>query len=478
MPFEIYYTIRLWKHRNSLIIAKRKPGLIVIGVLLASFFFLFNTIYSIWSLIIDGTVYRNWFFPIFIPIAMASWYIYIARLWLLFYQIKFNIETIKMKWQTIIDPTNTTISTKWFHLNKKKFGTSKSIYIILIIYEILTIIIIIIIILMVFYQPNNNKNNITYNTLWKLLHWFFAIISMYIPLCLILFISCKIPSYYDNIGLIVEVKFTAYCFTIIVISSSIIDAILLEYTQYTLYSTFDIIYLSTIFLWRISFFIACMIQTRYPIKKFGAILERYSTNSAVKLVHKSTLEDIELKSTNDDDDDNMKNILSNEESFDLFIKHCSNEHCLECILSVIEFIQFKKKIYDYCKENNQDLDDEYNKYLILPSNCPQSIIVYPNDENIINEFSNKYYKLIAYKLYNKYIKVGSKFEINLAYQDRKKYLRLMDNYGEWILELKYSSNIKLFNLFDLCIKEMCCLLLSSFIRFKKSNQYQILRHSF
>ena len=41
----------------------------------------------------------------------------------------------------------------------------------------------------------------------------------------------------------------------------------------------------------------------------------------------------------------MKDILNNEKSFDLFMQHCGMEHCTECVLSLIEILQFKEEIY-------------------------------------------------------------------------------------------------------------------------------------
>ena len=117
---------------------------------------------------------------------------------------------------------------------------------------------------------------------------------------------------------------------------------------------------------------------------------------------------------------------------------------------MIEFIQFKAKLYDAITEENSyecnhtfgnEIEDERDKYLILPSNCPQSIIVYPNDEDIAEDLRNQYHKIIARNLYLKYIKVDSKFEINLAYSDRKKYFRLMENSQQWLRNTEYSSDI-------------------------------------
>ena len=92
------------------------------------------------------------------------------------------------------------------------------------------------------------------------------------------------------------------------------------------------------------------IQTKYPIDKFGHILKRYSASSAMRLAHEETL----MALRGDEEDsisalDNvdlgghtpfdglvrpttlgMKQVLADDQSFDLFVKHCSNG-ISECI---------------------------------------------------------------------------------------------------------------------------------------------------
>lgn len=83
------------------------------------------------------------------------------------------------------------------------------------------------------------------------------------------------------------------------------------------------------------------IQTKYPIDKFGHILKRYSATSAMRLAHEETL--MALRGDEEDsisalDTDchpvtdglvrptslGMKQVLADDQSFDLFVKHCSN----------------------------------------------------------------------------------------------------------------------------------------------------------
>lgn len=154
------------------------------------------------------------------------------------------------------------------------------------------------------------------------------------------------------------------------------------------------------------------------------------------------------------------------------------EHCLECILSVIEFIQFKQRIFGAIKaakgdqltedevDEFREMEAEMERYVVLPPNCPQSAIVHSDHDC---------YKKMARDLYIKYIRTESEFEINLRYGDRKRYSKLMENATSWLKERKHDSNMKLFELFDVCITEMCGLLIAAFSRYKQSNEYIVLR---
>lgn len=153
-----------------------------------------------------------------------------------------------------------------------------------------------------------------------------------------------------------------------------------------------------------------------------------------------------------------------------------SEYCLECILSVIEFIRFKQRILRVMKgtggllaahneEEIESMERKVGKTLILPSKCPESAIV--NEGHV--------FKKIARRLYMRYIRTGSEFEINLRYSDRRMYSRLMENETAWLKETVYDSNYKLFELFDSCITEMCTLLVAAFSRYKKSHEYQVLK---
>merc|ERR1712113_1115634 len=100
------------------------------------------------------------------------------------------------------------------------------------------------------------------------------------------------------------------------------------------------------------------------------------------------------------------------------------EHCLECVLSLVEMVQFKTMIYAQMAQTQNaecedlDLEAEMAKCLVLPPSCPQSGIV--RDVSLSA-------KMKARELFLKYVRSGSEFEVNLRFKDRRRYSRLMEN---------------------------------------------------
>ena len=69
-------------------------------------------------------------------------------------------------------------------------------------------------------------------------------------------------------------------------------------------------------------------------------------------------------------------------------------------------------------------------------------------------------KLIAWKLYNKYIRAGSEFEINIGSLLRRELTMLLNDEFEWIhRNTDYNNSNKLLSLFIDCNREMMKLLI-------------------
>ena len=177
-------------------------------------------------------------------------------------------------------------------------------------------------------------------------------------------------------------------------------------------------------------------------------------------------------------------VLSNESTIHAFMIHLSKEYSMELLLSYIEMTQFQKYILDYIKENgantDKDMETEPNIELVnFPANIPLSEII-EGKEEIIIEFESDTdinddggfidnAKIKAHKLYNKYVKIGSEFEINISSAERHKLSNLLDKLD---VLMSYNMNLRdLLLLFQDCKSEMKLLQTFSLTRFKNDTEF-------
>merc|ERR1712129_268208 len=157
-----------------------------------------------------------------------------------------------------------------------------------------------------------------------------------------------------------------------------------------------------------------------------------------------------------ENNETLRETLRSEELFDAFMVQLFNEYCAECLLSVIELNQFKERLY----EENERMDVE-EEPMELYKTLTQSLIVY----GVVDD-----YMAIAKQLYKKYIRVGSEWEINIDFGNRKRYELLFENGSDDSLSVE-----EMYELFDPCIGAMINLMGSAFGRFKKSKKYKMIR---
>ena len=95
------------------------------------------------------------------------------------------------------------------------------------------------------------------------------------------------------------------------------------------------------------------IQKRHGFSDIDTVEHSLSISvQQLKLHHSKTTLAQELisKHTFNHGDDlgvTLVDVLTNEQSFDVFVRHLSLEYSLECLLSLIEFIQFQQMIDEY-----------------------------------------------------------------------------------------------------------------------------------
>ena len=172
-------------------------------------------------------------------------------------------------------------------------------------------------------------------------------------------------------------------------------------------------------------------------------------------------------------------ILSNPESIHLFMLHLSKEYSMECLLSLIEIMQFKNYVrsqldtdFDFSVdlEHERSVDPE----LTFASNIPISEIIEAKEdiqEDIETADSDNlcFAKIKAHKIYNKYIKWGSEFEINIALSQRTKIANILHDFDR-LTSYKVSME-DLYLLFDEAQLEMMNLLNYSLGRLKGTPDY-------
>ena len=163
----------------------------------------------------------------------------------------------------------------------------------------------------------------------------------------------------------------------------------------------------------------------------------------------------------------VKMIFKNKEYLDLFAKHVISELSIETLLSYIEFNQYKSLFYQECYSiinNNESREiKSYEINLGSMEYIPESSIIY----NTFNKYNNNNmdklicFKQIALLLNEKYIKSGSKYEINISSSMKRHYINLSNN--------NYNININdMYALFDKCTLQMYKFLNASSLRFKKN----------
>ena len=138
---------------------------------------------------------------------------------------------------------------------------------------------------------------------------------------------------------------------------------------------------------------------------------------------------------------------------------CKKEFSSETILSFVEFVQFKQRLIDYMKSDGEQ--SEFANHLLSES-IPKSSIVY-NDKNAVKESEDAIgmFRDCAHLLFEKYIKIGAEFEVNISACLRCHYMAL--DVKQWEMETS-----EFLNVFDCLVKEMYDFMRHSFCRYERS----------
>merc|ERR1711933_18752 len=107
----------------------------------------------------------------------------------------------------------------------------------------------------------------------------------------------------------------------------------------------------------------------------------------------------------------------------------------------------------------------------LSDDIPQSVIVYDESVDPLDEL--KMYRKIIYLLWDRYIRIGAEYEVNISSGKRKSFGLWMKDKEFWINgRNKLFDDMKLFHIFDDCCSICYSFCSNSFIRFKKKTEFQ------
>ena len=407
------------------------------------------------------------------------------RLWCYYYDIKWIYSISNKEWKSLIDKK--LILNDWYLNNKDKYGK----------WNYFVIPYFLIVFIDLFFVTLWEYSLPTHLEEYKYIFVFITIsIISVIPISLIIYLRFKTPKFNDNFAIREETKnvLVCICFGFILVIITGILSLFIQFEPITI-----ILNMSVYFIW----------STIYTIIVYFTTIWVIDTNKQWlnKSREESVIEEMKKKSTNEKSFDGMADelmdvihddvnviplfeILCNSMSYSLFIQHLSTEFNVESLLSLTEFIQYQQLIQLYCKQNDiQDYktgnDDEHGginlfKILHFDENIPKSTIVYDSKFNDVDYYDidrGIFYaecKEKAYKLYEKYIKSGSKLEIMIDYDTKKIFSDLMENKDvEWSkIEMKELNLIELMYLFENICNQMYILMIDSYQRFVETNNYK------
>ena len=472
LPHDIYWCYKFWQERKELIIKKREPVLVIVYAAAVSvYIFLNNT-----TLIVryeieeynESEKARDTFTEIyliaFVPFLWTAWLLSLVRYWIIFYKISHNAAVMNDKWQSVLDPNMG--KQNWYLQNVNKWGSLKYVQKWVIIYGIICYISSIIP-----YFIDNDETGGGAAVGFVI----FVVCCNVIPAVFCIFMLLKIPPYKDDIGIRTELK---HCIHLLIANVALFGIFYTYYNYQTLSlgikASSNIAHIQFYCFHLFSKILASAItlrSTRSVLKTFDEIINgRFSHSASINMmamVHKETIAEqdrVDSQSMVNSEATRVrreiKSVMINEALFDAFMDNLFSEYCAECLLSIVEFIQFRNRIKNDFEKEIEFKEDEEIK-IELYSGMVKSKIVYDGDD----------YKEIALQLYRKYIRVGSEWEININYRERNRYKQLFEVDG-----ISLDDKQKLYTLFDSCIKQMLGLLSGVFTRFKNSDQYKLIIH--
>eukprot|EP01084_Bolivina_argentea_P019171 35652_1 len=473
-PISLVYGFRFWVFRQCQVLKKRYSFVACIEILCVLIGFFANGC-VILSDSMQATWLRQLSFHIAIFVQYCIIYCWLWRFWLIYYDMKWMVASLSVSWKRLINPRSRhhspSISTiDWFLDHKHTYGNRQWVGIRIGIFVILCSTATIII----RYMFDFTKNEPIGETIYLFFY--------FVPFVGLGYLRCKLPAFQDTIYIKQEMKYIMGVLLLILCAFGIQEIAEGNFKE----TPNSQLIINILFYVAIECcnFICILITTRYVLRKVSILLSEQMKAAAGADSNKANKNNNNYVQLKDGDDNNNEMMLTNKQLntqlikclsnakiFDLFMRFLAKEFSIECLLSYVEFVQFKqylrKRMHNTSGGNNNEQDDEKKEDInvetdtdlsvVFPSSVPNSEIVYSEDVSI---------KAKIYKFYLKYIRKNSEFEINVLDSTRKGLHNLMEDYNVW-MNNNYYDETGLYHFYDQCIAEMKILLISSYKRFKE-----------
>lgn len=389
-----------------------------------------------------------------------------CRIWLLFYDYKYQSALNSKEWQVLLMDINgdeNECSNNWFIANKRSFGNGRYIIKISFIYWIF-VVSIFLAIMFLFSDEIHTK----YHPEWS---FTFSVSSICIIFCACIW--CRYPSFNDEFCIKQEIKYIVYGFAIhtLIVGLFIVifSALRLNYKLWWMATALvlDNNFLTMIYL------LVCGVMR----------LNRKKSEINGDEVH------LQLK---------LKNILCSVDGYHSFMNHLMKEFSVENLLFVTEYLQFRDvviskylpMIANVCGSNISDLLLNLSKNEIISgfnnlNIIPTSHIVHQFDNRLSNEnkiSDENVFRIFSGKLCSKYIATNiAPFEVNISFSTRKSLMFLFETAHVDSICTSLAKNFRsesennllfverVLCMFDVATKEIMNLMNDSLLRFARTS---------
>ena len=408
--------------------------------------------------------FDHWFIPVSLY-AICIWlmlFFLISKNWMIFYRSKWTFYTLQLEWQQLINPKLVTIKNQnnWYISNNKKYGNSRYIYKLFGIISIIQCAIFIICIAIVFI--------IGFEIMTIAIGAIGCLIDIFIPILFYGYIVRKTHPMQDIFWINWESKFHAKLLIVfaLILGTGSIGLVL----HFHFYGSWEPIIFESTFV-GICLFIMNYVSTQLVTKKST---HKHGDESDMEMVNTTTPETTNSPTPNISSftDITLNTIMRNKQAFHLFMKHLGKEYSMECLLSFIEFTQFQNYLYGHIDNENKNNDFVPDKRITLAENIPISAII-EQEEVLSDDGKDDFFvaqaKIKAHRLYNKYVRIGAEFEINISSTERRKIKNILESM-DVLLDANVNIN-DLYIIFEECRESMIQWLQYSLTRMRYQSDF-------